>query len=110
MDDITESVDIGEGIVGELMLFEVAPASFDIVQLGGVFRQPFEGEPGALGEYLCGQLVWSACCGSAPRRLWQFRSAERVSCGCAASGPPHKPANSDPIAGLRNAVTAHGLI
>jgi hypothetical protein len=57
MDDITESVDIGEGIVGELMLFEVAPASFDIVQLGGVFRQPFEGEPGALGEYLCGQLA-----------------------------------------------------
>jgi hypothetical protein len=45
-----ESVGIGEGAVGELMLLEVAPASFDIVQLGGVFRQPFEGEPGALGE------------------------------------------------------------
>src|SRR5436305_14966329 len=39
------------------MLLEVAPASFDVVQLGGVFRQPFEGEPGALGERLCGQLA-----------------------------------------------------
>src|SRR3954451_13434131 len=44
------------------MLLEVAPASFDIVQFGGVFRQPFEGKPGALGERLCGQLAtmdWS---------------------------------------------------
>src|SRR5215218_11333708 len=39
------------------MLLEVAPASFDVVQLGGVFRQPFEGEPGALGERLCCQLA-----------------------------------------------------
>src|SRR3954463_10444068 len=39
------------------MLLEVAPASFDIVQFGGVFGQPFEGEPGALGERLCGQLA-----------------------------------------------------
>jgi hypothetical protein len=45
-----ESVGIGEGAVGELMLFEVAPASLDIIQLGGGFRQPFEGEPGTLGE------------------------------------------------------------
>src|SRR4051794_39212536 len=39
------------------MLLEVAPASFDVVQFGGVFGQPFEGEPGALGERLCGQLA-----------------------------------------------------
>ena len=39
------------------MLLEVAPASLDVVQLGGIFRQPFEGEPGALGERLCGQLA-----------------------------------------------------
>src|SRR3954468_16300435 len=37
------------------MLLEVAPASFDVVQFGGVFRQPFEGEPGARGERLCCQ-------------------------------------------------------
>ena len=52
-----ESVGIGEGAISELMLLEVAPASFDVVQLGGVFRQPFEGEPGALGKRLCGQLA-----------------------------------------------------
>ena len=52
-DGASESVDIGEGAVGELMLFEIAPASLDVVQLRGVFRQPFEGEPGARGERLC---------------------------------------------------------
>ena len=56
-DGAGESVGIGEGSVGELMLLEVAPASFDVVQFGGVFRQPFEGEPGALGERLCGQFA-----------------------------------------------------
>ena len=29
MDDVVESVGIGEGMVAELMLFEVAPAPFD---------------------------------------------------------------------------------
>src|ERR1043165_51776 len=56
-DGAGESVGIGEGAVGELMLLEVAPASFDVVQLGGVFWQPFEGEPGALGKRLCCQLA-----------------------------------------------------
>src|SRR5215212_3228571 len=56
-DGAGESVGIGEGAVGELMLLEVAPASFDVVQFGGIFRQPFEGEPRALGERLCGQLA-----------------------------------------------------
>ena len=51
-DGAGESVGIGEGAVGELMLLEVAPTSLDVVQLGGVFGQPFEGEPGALGERL----------------------------------------------------------
>src|SRR5215212_6490403 len=57
MDGAVESVDIGEGVVGELMLLEITPASFDVVQFGGVFRQPFEGEPGARGERLCCQLA-----------------------------------------------------
>src|SRR3954471_21409300 len=56
-DGASESVDTGEGAVGELMLLEIAPASFDVVQLRGVFRQPFEGEPGARGERLCCQLA-----------------------------------------------------
>src|SRR5215212_172488 len=61
-DGAGESVGIGEGAVGKLMLLEVTPASFDVVKFWGVFRQPFEGEPGARGERLCGQLAavdWS---------------------------------------------------
>src|SRR5918997_1014867 len=56
-DGAGESVGIGEGMVGELMLLEVAPASLDVIQFRGVFRQPFEGEPRARGERLCGQLA-----------------------------------------------------
>ena len=56
-DGAGKSVGIGEGAISELMLLEVAPASFDGVQLRGVFRQPFKGEPGPLGERLCGQLA-----------------------------------------------------
>ena len=56
-DGAGESIGIGEGAVGEMMLLEVAPASLDVVQLRGVFRQPFEGEPGARGERLGCQLA-----------------------------------------------------
>src|SRR3954469_3168014 len=56
-DGAFESVRIGEGTIGQIMLLEVAPASFDVVQLRGVFRQPFAGEPRALGERLYGQLA-----------------------------------------------------
>src|SRR4051794_27603697 len=56
-DGAGESVGIGEGAIGELMLLQVAPASFDVVQLRGVFRQPYEGEPRARGERLCCQLA-----------------------------------------------------
>src|SRR4051794_26880552 len=56
-DGVGESIGIGEGVVGELMLLEVAPGSLDVIQFGGVFRQPFEGEPGALGERAGCQLA-----------------------------------------------------
>jgi hypothetical protein len=56
-DGAGESVGIGEGAISELMLLEVAPASLDVVQLRGVFRQPFDGQPGARGERLCCQLA-----------------------------------------------------
>ena len=56
-DGAFESVGIDEGTIGELMLLEVAPASLDVIQLGGVFRQPFEGEPGALGNCASCQLA-----------------------------------------------------
>src|SRR3954447_22536152 len=57
MDGVVESVGIGEGVVGEIMLLEVAPASLDVVQFGGVFRQPLEGEPGTLGKRAGCQLA-----------------------------------------------------
>jgi hypothetical protein len=56
-DGAGESVGIGEGSVGEPMLLEITPASFDVVQFGGIFRQPFKGEPRALGERLCCQFA-----------------------------------------------------
>src|SRR3954471_20364348 len=56
-DDAFESVGIGEGTIGQIMLLEVAPASFDVVQFGGVFRQPFEGEAGTLGKRAVCQLA-----------------------------------------------------
>jgi len=56
-DGAGESVGIGEGTISEIMLLEVTPASLDVIQLGGIFRQPFEGEPRARGERLCCQLA-----------------------------------------------------
>ena len=50
MDGAVESTGIGDGAVGEVMLLEVTPAPFDVGQLGGIFRQPFGGEPRARGE------------------------------------------------------------
>jgi hypothetical protein len=57
LDDVVESVGIDEGAIGELMLLEIAPASLDVVQFGGVFGQPFEGEPGAFGKRAGCQLA-----------------------------------------------------
>jgi hypothetical protein len=34
-----------EGFMGEMMPLEIAPNLFDIVELGGIFRQPFDREP-----------------------------------------------------------------
>jgi hypothetical protein len=66
-DGAFESVGIGQGAVGELMLLEVAPASFDVVQLGRVFRQPLEGKPSALMACF---FAWPGALirGSNPRR------------------------------------------
>src|SRR3954454_21236604 len=56
-DGAFESVGIGEGTIGEVMLLEVAPASLDVIQLGGIFRQPLEGEPSTLGKRAGCQLA-----------------------------------------------------
>src|SRR5215212_7909216 len=57
MDGAVESIGIDEGTVGEIMLLEVAPASLDVIQFGGVFRQPLDGEPGTLGKRAGCQLA-----------------------------------------------------
>src|SRR5215213_458201 len=62
MNGAVESVEIGEGMVGEIMLLEVTPASFDVVHFGRVLGQPFEGEKGAWQA-----RAWSACCGGSLR-------------------------------------------
>ena len=49
MDGLVEGGGVGEGLVGEVMGFEVAPDRLDIVEFGRVFRQPFDGEPVCAG-------------------------------------------------------------
>jgi hypothetical protein len=46
---------IDEGPVGEVMTLQIAPGEFDVVEFGGVFRQPLDGEPGTGCERLAGQ-------------------------------------------------------
>jgi len=50
MDRLVESVDVVESLMGEEMLFEVAPSMFDIVQFGGILRQPFDAQSWPVGE------------------------------------------------------------
>ena len=45
MDGAIESVDVGEGLVGQMVRLEIAPDNLDVVELGGVFGQPLDGEP-----------------------------------------------------------------
>ena len=40
-----EGFGVGEGLVGEVMGFEVMPDDFDVIEFGGIFRQPLDGEP-----------------------------------------------------------------
>jgi len=44
-----EVVGVGEGLVGEVMGFEIAPDGLDVVELGGLLGQPFDGEPMGAG-------------------------------------------------------------
>ena len=51
VDGSIEIVGVGEGLVGQMMGFEIAPDGFDVVEFGRVFGQPFDGEPmGAFGQ------------------------------------------------------------
>ena len=42
---LVECCDIGEGLMGEVMRFEVAPDEFNVVEFGSVFAQPLDCEP-----------------------------------------------------------------
>ena len=59
VDGAVEVVGIGEGPVGEVVAFEVAPNRLDVVELGGVAGQPLDGEPGPAARALVvSLLVW----------------------------------------------------
>src|SRR5215218_3054055 len=99
-DGVGESIGIGEGSVGELMLLEVAPASLDVIQFGGVFRQLFEGEPGALGERLCGQFA------AVDRPIVENRNERPGAFGGAVCGAKLVD-QSDKIGGARGRASMH---
>ena len=52
VDCTVEIIGIDEGAVGEVVAFEVAPATLDLVQLRRILRQPLDGEPRPVGERL----------------------------------------------------------
>ncbi len=45
MDGAIEMVVVGEGVVGQMVRLEIARDDLDVVELGRVFRQPFDGKP-----------------------------------------------------------------
>ena len=57
VDGMVEVIGVGKGAVGEVVPLEVAPAALDGIELGGIFGQPFEREPGPFGERLGGELA-----------------------------------------------------
>src|SRR3954471_8617677 len=58
MDGAIEVFRSPERLMGEVMPLQVAPDRFDVVELGSIFRKPFDPEPvGALGERGAGRLA-----------------------------------------------------
>src|SRR5208282_3082120 len=45
MDGSIEVGGVGEGVVGEIVRFEIVPDNLDVVEFGRIFRQPLDGEP-----------------------------------------------------------------
>jgi len=50
MDNAVEVIGIDKGLMGEKIALQIAPGPLDVVQLWGVFRQPFDHEPEPRGE------------------------------------------------------------
>jgi hypothetical protein len=59
VDGTVEMIGIGEGLMGEMMAFQIPPDRFDIIQFRGVFRQPLDRQPVRLAL-----LVWIEPCSS----------------------------------------------
>ena len=57
MDLLVEVFDGAEGPVGQMVAFEIPPASLDVVEFGGIFGQPLDGEPGTGGKRLGAELA-----------------------------------------------------
>ena len=48
-----EGGNIGEGLVGQMMRFEIVPDNLDVVEFGGILGQPLEGQPMLAGLEGC---------------------------------------------------------
>ena len=49
VDRLVECARVGEGLMREMMRFEVMPDAFDVVQFGRIFGQPLDDEPVGTG-------------------------------------------------------------
>jgi hypothetical protein len=49
VDGLVEDLCVGEGLMGEIMGFEVAPDGFDVVEFRRVFGQPLDAGPMVVG-------------------------------------------------------------
>jgi hypothetical protein len=49
VDGAVEGVDVGEGLVGEMMGLEVVPDQFDVVQFWRILGEPLDSEPMCAG-------------------------------------------------------------
>jgi hypothetical protein len=50
MNGYVESGCIGEGLVGEVVAFKIAPDRLDVIEFGRIFWQPFNNEPMGAGS------------------------------------------------------------
>ncbi len=53
MDRVVEFAWVSEGLMREMMRFEVMPDAFDVVQFGRIFGQPLDDEPVGAGRQRC---------------------------------------------------------
>ena len=98
VDACFEVFGIFEGPVGEVMSLQIAPGEFDVVQLGSVFRQPLDREPGtrsASAARLAGWCGSDRCRGREPPAALPCQAAAR-SGGRSSRGEPRSRCCSAP--------------